>query len=67
MNKKKIFEILNSEADYLRKEFSVNRIDLFGSFAKGENSINSDIDLIVEFEKPIGLKFIHLTNYIKEK
>jgi predicted nucleotidyltransferase len=34
------------------REFKVKRLDLFGSLARGEHSIESDVDLLVEFEEP---------------
>jgi uncharacterized protein len=34
------------------QEFKVKRLDLFGSFARGEHMTESDIDLLVEFEEP---------------
>ena len=34
------------------REFSVRRLDLFGSLARGEQASAGDIDLLVEFEDP---------------
>jgi predicted nucleotidyltransferase len=33
----------------------VRSLDLFGSVARGESSPTSDVDLLVDFDKPIGL------------
>ena len=44
----------------------MGRIGLFGSFAKGEQTDDSDIDILIEFEKPIGLKFVELTEYLEK-
>lgn len=35
--------------------FGVARLSLFGSFARDEGREDSDVDLLVEFERPIGL------------
>jgi predicted nucleotidyltransferase len=35
--------------------FGVSRLALFGSFARDEGREDSDIDLLVEFNRPIGL------------
>ena len=35
--------------------FGVSRLSLFGSFARDEGREDSDIDLLVEFNRPIGL------------
>lgn len=34
------------------KQFSVRRIGLFGWYARGQQTTQSDIDFIVEFDKP---------------
>lgn len=44
----------------------VARLSLFGSVARDEASPESDIDLLVEFDKPIGLfEFVDLKNYLE--
>ena len=35
--------------------FGVSRVFLFGSFARDEGRDDSDVDLLVEFNRPIGL------------
>ncbi len=65
LTKKEIITILKKEFPYLRDIFGVKRIGLFGSYSKGLQREDSDVDIIVEFEKPIGLKFIELADYIE--
>ncbi len=50
----------------LSKEYAVRRIGLFGSFADNSADENSDIDLLVELEKPIGWKFFSLEIYLEK-
>ncbi len=50
----------------LQKEFAIKEIGLFGSFSKNENSSESDIDLLIELEKPIGWKYFSLEPYLEE-
>lgn len=50
---------------YLSREYGVTRIGVFGSVAKKVEGKDSDVDLVVEFAKPIGLKFIELTDYLE--
>ncbi len=64
--KEEIITTLKNELPYLWSFFGVKRIGLFGSFAKGIQREDSDIDIIVEFEKPIGLKFIELSDHIEK-
>ena len=51
---------------FLSSEFGIKRIGVFGAIAKQTEGEESDIDLIVEFERPIGLKFIRLVEYSKK-
>jgi predicted nucleotidyltransferase len=50
----------------LRQDYAVSKIGLFGSFAKGIPTEKSDIDLLVEFEKPIGWRFFSLEIYLEK-
>ena len=49
----------------MSKEFSVQEIGLFGSYSENEQNIESDIDILVEFNKPIGWKFFTLEKYLE--
>lgn len=48
-NKKDILEALRDNSSQL-KAFGVQKIGLFGSFIRGQQTQNSDIDLFVEFD-----------------
>ena len=61
----KISQLLNEKRLYLASEFGVRRIGLFGSYAKGQATEASDIDLVVEFERPIGFRFFDLVDYLE--
>jgi predicted nucleotidyltransferase len=61
-------EILNKLSDLkpiLRRDYSVKEIGLFGSFSDNSFTDDSDIDLLVEFEKPIGWKYFSLEIYLE--
>lgn len=47
-----ILNLLRSERIFLKNEFGVINIGLFGSYAKGTQEDDSDIDFLVEFEEP---------------
>ena len=47
-------EINHKIIDYL-SGFSPDKIAIFGSFARGEETGTSDLDLLVSFKKPFGL------------
>lgn len=65
LTKEKIKSLLKKELPHLRALFGVKRIGIFGSYSRGEQREDSDVDLLVEFEKPIGLKFIEMSEYIE--
>jgi uncharacterized protein len=49
------------------QEFNPVKIGIFGSYARGENNIGSDIDILVEFKNPPSLlKLVKLENDLSE-
>lgn len=66
LTRERIVELLHEQSDYLESQFGVCKIGLFGSFAKGYPGENSDIDIVVEFDRPIGLGFIELVEYLEK-
>ncbi len=48
---KQILDFLSENKKLLNEEFHVSKIGLFGSYARNEQTDNSDIDLIVDFEE----------------
>jgi len=50
----------------LQREYAVKTVGLFGSFATGTYTDSSDVDILVEFERPVGVEFIDLS-YLLEK
>jgi len=45
----------------LQKKYPIAHLALFGSYARGEQTAESDIDIMVEFNKPVGIEFINLS------
>lgn len=62
----KITNILSEKFEYLAEAYGVKKIGLFGSYAKGTYTDASDIDIIVEFETPLGFKFMEFADYLEE-
>jgi uncharacterized protein len=50
INSSQILHYLSSNKNRLEQEYHLVKIGIFGSVARGEQNIKSDIDLIVEFE-----------------
>jgi predicted nucleotidyltransferase len=51
---------LKSLKPILSDKYSVVRIGYFGSYSRNEQTEKSDIDILVEFDKPIGWEFFDL-------
>lgn len=61
-----IQKILQTHKEELYKKFEVKRIGIFGSYSRGEQKETSDIDILVEFHRPIGfIEFIKLQEYLE--
>ena len=50
MDKNEILNYLKSNKQYLKNNFHLTKIGLFGSFTKDLQTAESDIDLLIEFE-----------------
>jgi hypothetical protein len=60
-----IEEVLRRHRALLFERFRVSRIGVFGSFARGEQTEGSDIDILVEFSEPIGWEFVDLQAFLE--
>ena len=62
-----IKEIIRKHKKELREKYNVKEIGIFGSIVRGEAKEESDVDILVEFEKPIGFfKFLELEKCLSE-
>jgi predicted nucleotidyltransferase len=55
MKRDDVLKILADHHDELRQQFGVKTLALFGSVARNEATETSDVDLLVEFARPVGL------------
>lgn len=55
MTRDEVLQILRDNQDVLNERFGVRSLALFGSVARDEATADSDVDLLAEFERPIGL------------
>ncbi len=66
MRKDDVIATLAAHRDEL-SELGVASLHLFGSVARGEPGPDSDIDLLVEFDRPVGLvHFVHVKHRLEE-
>jgi len=59
-NLNSIFEILKKHKSELVDKYGLSQLAIFGSYARRQQRENSDVDILVEFNRPIGLEFIDL-------
>jgi len=73
MKKKQLnyFEFIKSELssmkDELANKFGVSSMGLFGSITRDDFTANSDIDILIEFTRPIGIDFITLADLLESR
>jgi hypothetical protein len=61
-----IKRVLNQHKKEIEERFKVKSIAIFGSYARGEQRENSDIDILVEFKEPVGFLFFHFADFLEE-
>jgi predicted nucleotidyltransferase len=66
MNLKTVSALLKRHQADLRQH-GVKSLSVFGSLVRGEATPESDIDMLVEFDRPVGLfEFIRLKLYLED-
>ncbi len=60
-----IIEKLRTYKPELQRKYPVSRLGIFGSYARGEATENSDIDVAVELNGPMGLNFVAMADEIE--
>ena len=66
MRRQEVLTILTTHQNALKK-FGVKSLTLFGSVARDDARAGSDVDLLVEFNRPVGLfTFVGLKRYLEE-
>ncbi len=65
-SKNEIIEILSSIRDDLKEQYGVKSIAIFGSYARNDYTLKSDIDIIIEFDRHIGFKYFELADYLEK-
>lgn len=66
---KQILDFISNNKNLLKRQFHVSKIGLFGSYARNEQTDNSDIDLIIDFDENTNNLYdikIELKRFFKE-
>jgi predicted nucleotidyltransferase len=62
-----ILKRLRSVKPELQREFPIQRLALFGSYARNEQTEDSDVDILVEVDATIGLGFVTLAERLEQE
>ena len=65
MDKDEVIRLIKEHSHVLLTEYGISKIGFFGSVVKGTLTEDSDLDIVVEFNKPIGFKFNRLVEYLE--
>jgi predicted nucleotidyltransferase len=67
INRRVIINRLRKEKPELERTYGVKKLAIFGSFARDQATDSSDVDILVELGRPLGLEFVRLANHLEEK
>ena len=51
---------LAAQREQLFSKYPLKSLAIFGSVSRGDNGPDSDVDIMVEFSKPVGMEFLDL-------
>ena len=66
MNRDHIIASIRKNLPEIKSQFGAESIALFGSYAREENSIKSDIDILVKMNSPDFYRFMALQRYFEK-
>lgn len=66
LDREQVLDRLAQALPALQERYGVVRLALYGSFARGTHSKESDVDLLVQLASPLGLQFVSLVEYLEQ-
>ena len=60
-----ILETLKFNKQMLMEKYGLSILAVFGSYGRGQENQNSDVDILVDIKKPIGVEFIDLAEELE--
>lgn len=66
MNKQFILQKLRAIKPVLNQKYGVSELALFGSYSRDEQTSESDVDIMVDFDKPVGIEFFDVVYLLKD-
>lgn len=65
-SREEILTLLMKNKSAFEKQFKVRRLALFGSYARGDQGPDSDVDILVDIDPSVGLEFVTLADQIEQ-
>lgn len=66
MDKQFIIEQLKKIKPVLSQKYGITELALFGSYNRDEENEKSDIDIMVDYQNPMGMKFFDIVYELEE-
>jgi len=66
MDRNELLRILREQKPILMRKYPLHRLSLFGSWARGDQTERSDIDILADVDPSIGLRFVSLAEDLEE-
>ena len=67
MDKQFILQRLRTLKPGLQEKYGVSELALFGSYSRDEQTHESDIDIMIDFYKPVGIEFLEVVYLLKDE
>jgi len=67
MSTDEVISKLRNIKPYLQREYAVSTVGLFGSFSTGNYTDSSDVDILIDFERPTGVEFIDVSYFLEKE
>jgi predicted nucleotidyltransferase len=67
MDTSEVISKLQQIKPQLQQKYAVKTIGLFGSFATGNHTDSSDVDIILDFIHPVGVEFIDASDLLEKE
>jgi predicted nucleotidyltransferase len=61
-----IKDTLSNNKNRLTEKYGLRFMAIFGSYGREQQTENSDIDILVDFQQPVGIEFIDLANELEK-
>lgn len=65
MKRESVIEQLKGAKGMLFQKYPIHSLALFGSMARGDDTPESDIDILVEFNQPVGFEIVDLADELE--